>query len=99
MLQLGLTLVSLQVNPKDSPIVRMMRTEVLTAAGFLGHQQIMDQAVTLLKQVAAGQTVISPDVTRAVFSLAVGSGDTGAYETVQKLYEQVTMIGQDLGCL
>eukprot|EP00878_Enallax_costatus_P039923 GHUV01045862.1.p1 GENE.GHUV01045862.1~~GHUV01045862.1.p1 ORF type:complete len:417 (+),score=127.07 GHUV01045862.1:751-2001(+) len=81
---------SFKVNPKDSPELRMMRPQVLTAAGFLGHQQIMDEAVTVLKQVAAGQTVLSPDVTKAVYSLAVGSGDSAAYETVQKLYEQAT---------
>jgi hypothetical protein len=33
---------------------------------------------------------VAADVAKAVYSLAVGSGDTAAYETVQKMYEQVS---------
>lgn len=86
----------MQVNSQDSPELRQLRPQVLTAAGFLGHQHVMDQAAALLRQAVAGETVLSPDVTKAVYSLAVGSGDSAAYDTVHKLYEEVGCAGGGL---
>ncbi|WIA35582.1 hypothetical protein OEZ86_004003 [Tetradesmus obliquus] len=77
-----------EVNPQDSPELRLLRPKVLTAAGFLGHAGVMAQASQLLRQAAAGQAVLADDVAKAVYSLAVGSGDAAAYDTVQKMYEQ-----------
>lgn len=82
------------MNPQDSPELRLLRPKVLTAAGFLGHTGVMQQAAVLLKQAAAGQKVLTADVAKAVYSLAVGSGDEQDYATVQKLYEQVRSVAQ-----
>jgi hypothetical protein len=78
-----------QVNPQDSSELRLLRPKVLTAAGFLGHSGVMQQASQLLRQAATGQVALAADVTQAVYSLAVGSGDDAAYDTVQQVYEQV----------
>jgi hypothetical protein len=78
-----------QVNPQDSPELRLLRPKVLTAAGFLGHSGVMQQASLLLRQAATGQVVLAADVAKAVYSLAVGSGDEAAYDTVQQMYNQV----------
>jgi hypothetical protein len=87
-----------QVNPQDSPELRLLRPKVLTAAGFLGHAAVMQQASLLLQQAVTGQAALAADVAQAVYSLAVGSGDEKAYETVQKMYEQVRRRG-DAGCI
>lgn len=53
----------------------------------------MKEAVSVLKDVAAGRTQLSPDVAKTVYSLAVGSGDSVAYDTVRVIYEQVGVAG------
>jgi hypothetical protein len=49
----------------------------------------MQQASQLLRQAATGQVALAADVAQAVYSLAVGSGNDAAYDTVQQMYEQV----------
>jgi hypothetical protein len=79
------------MNAQDSPELRLLRPKVLTAAGFLGHSGVMQQASLLLRQAATGQVALAADVAKAVYSLAVGSGDAAAYDTVQQMYEQVSV--------
>eukprot|EP00775_Hariotina_reticulata_P008601 gene8601-8782_t len=82
------------VLPGDPAELRLLRPLVLTAAGFLGHTGVKEAAEQLLQKiVAAGGAAaagVSPDVTQAVYSLAVGSGHEAAYDSVQQLYEQAT---------
>jgi hypothetical protein len=40
-------------------------------------------------QAATGHVALASDVAQAVYSLAVGSGDDAAYDTVQQIHEQV----------
>jgi ERAP1-like C-terminal domain len=78
------------VGAADSPDLRLLRPQLLTAAGFLGHAGVTATAVALLESsMAPGAPLLQPDITQAVYSLAVGSGDPAAYDAVQRLYEQV----------
>jgi hypothetical protein len=68
---------------------------VLTAAGFLGHMGVKEAAEQLLQKIvdagSAAAAGVSPDVTQAVYSLAVGSANEAAYDSVKQLYEQVML--------
>ncbi|KAF8056455.1 aminopeptidase M1-D [Scenedesmus sp. PABB004] len=77
-----------EVNPQDSTELRLLRPRVLSGAGFLGHAPTMAAAAALLRRVVSGRAALSPDVAKAVYGLAVGSGDEGAFDDVTRIYEQ-----------
>jgi len=52
-----------QVNPADTPELRMLRPLVLTAAGFLGHRGVKEAAQQLLQKIAAAGGAGSRGVT------------------------------------